>query len=207
MRKTLWMIALALSAIVAPTVVRAANITYTLNEAVGAGSVTGFITTDGTIGTLAAGNILDWNLILNDGTNPTFDLLGPLSGNNSGASVSADLSATATQLLYNFSGVLGNFFLQSPSPASGGPFVGYSSNFDCTGTGQGPTNGVCLSVLPVSGGIFPNLQQTVLTGDGVIASVVTTPEPSTGVLLFGGVGMVFVLVMRKRIAKGLPQAI
>jgi hypothetical protein len=49
---------------------------------VGAGGVTGFIETDGTAGTLSDGNILDWNLLLNNGTT-TFSLLGPLSGNNS----------------------------------------------------------------------------------------------------------------------------
>ena len=37
-------------------------------------------------------------------------------------------------------------------------------------------------------------------------TVTTTPEPGTGGLLMLGIGFGFVLVMRKRIAQGLPQA-
>src|ERR1019366_3589762 len=75
----------------------AATITYDVNRTIGAGSVIGFVETDGTIGVLSASNILDWNLVLNEGTNPTFDILGPLSGSNSVVGVvGADLSATAT---------------------------------------------------------------------------------------------------------------
>ena len=42
----------------------AANITYCANDLVGVGTVTGMITTDGTIGTLGASNILSFNLNL-----------------------------------------------------------------------------------------------------------------------------------------------
>jgi len=53
--------------------------------------VGGSITTDGTLGTLTASNILDWDLIgtvlqtpcLISGCNTLFNLTGPLSGNNS----------------------------------------------------------------------------------------------------------------------------
>ena len=52
MRKSLWIIALVFAAIGAPSVVRAdpTDITYTVSETVGAGNVTGFITTNGTMG-------------------------------------------------------------------------------------------------------------------------------------------------------------
>src|SRR5262245_35686059 len=55
---------------------------------VGAGSVSGTITTDGTSGFLAASNIIDWNIMLNPNPGAPFDLLGPLSGNNSGLGIS-----------------------------------------------------------------------------------------------------------------------
>src|ERR1700686_4708189 len=55
---------------------------YNVNDTVGAGSVTGFIQTDGDLGVLAQADITDWHLVLNDGTS-TFDLFGPASGNNS----------------------------------------------------------------------------------------------------------------------------
>jgi|SRR6516164_9195044 len=53
--------------------------------------VGGSITTDGTLGTLTASNIIDWDLIgtvlqtpcLISGCNTLFNLTGPLSGNNS----------------------------------------------------------------------------------------------------------------------------
>jgi hypothetical protein len=59
-----------------------ANSIYNVGQTVGSGTVTGSITTDGTIGVLSSNNILDWNLVVNDGTN-TVNLFGPLSGSNS----------------------------------------------------------------------------------------------------------------------------
>ena len=55
-----------------------ADIEYNTSQTIGAGGVTGFIETDGTIGTLNTGNILDWDLLVNTGVS-TFDLVGPLS--------------------------------------------------------------------------------------------------------------------------------
>lgn len=55
----------------------AADITYHVNQAVGAGGVTGFIETDGTIGVLDLSDILDWNLVSTDGMVPRLTSLGP----------------------------------------------------------------------------------------------------------------------------------
>ena len=94
MRTSIWFIALALAASLLPTAAKA-DITYAVDETVGAGSATGFITTNGTIGTLDTADILDWNLTLNDGTNPPVDLEGPASGNNSLVFlIGSDLTAT-----------------------------------------------------------------------------------------------------------------
>jgi hypothetical protein len=46
----------------AASICGASPITYSVNQTVGAGSVSGFIETDGTIGTLTTANILNWNL-------------------------------------------------------------------------------------------------------------------------------------------------
>src|SRR5580704_4409413 len=81
-----------------------ADIIYNVSRTIGTGSVSGFIRTDGTIGTLGGADFTDWNLLLTVGAN-TFDLTGPLSGNDSSVFVSGlDASATANDLLFNFSG-------------------------------------------------------------------------------------------------------
>lgn len=76
-----------------------ASITYNVNLMIGTGTVTGTITTDGTVGVLAQANIVGYNLQLSEDTR-TFHLsccnFFPFTG--------SDLSATATQLLFNFSG-------------------------------------------------------------------------------------------------------
>jgi hypothetical protein len=74
-------------------------ITYYLNQPVGAGSLTGYIETDGTTGVLSSLNILGWDLLLNDGST-TF----ALPDSRSFADVAgSDLSATPAQLVFDFS--------------------------------------------------------------------------------------------------------
>jgi hypothetical protein len=92
-------------------VAAASPIAYSVNRTIAAGSVTGTIQTDGTVGVLAAANVLDWNLTLNDGTN-TFVLTGPASGNNSHVFISgSDVTATAANLSFNFSGADSGYLL------------------------------------------------------------------------------------------------
>jgi len=83
-----------------------ASIVYSLNRTIGAGTVTGFIETDGTIGVLGSANITDWMLTLNapnlrDG--PTV----VINASDIGASIvvfdGTALSASTTALTFNFS--------------------------------------------------------------------------------------------------------
>jgi|ERR1017187_5664391 hypothetical protein len=171
----------------------AATITYDVNQTVGAGGVTGFVETDGTIGVLSASNILDWNLVVNEGnTNPTFDILGPLSGSNSVVGVvGTDLSATATQLLFNFSGTDSGYALfQHPSLFAGSDFWCLSS------ADQG------CSIVPPGGEVVKaccvNVGES-LSGTDVIASASGVPEPST--LSFLGLGMAVLGFWRFRVSK------
>src|ERR1700737_1754901 len=70
--------------LISGTVASAADpIVYTVNLSFGGGTVTGDIITDGTIGALTESNIIDWVLTLDNGVDPAFTLMGPLSGNNS----------------------------------------------------------------------------------------------------------------------------
>jgi len=78
--------------------------TYSVDRTIGTGTITGFIETDGSLGVLGAGNFVDWSLLLNVGTD-TYTLYGPSSGNNSSVYVQgSDVTATATQVLFNFNG-------------------------------------------------------------------------------------------------------
>ncbi|MGD1096950.1 MAG: hypothetical protein ABSB35_33780 [Bryobacteraceae bacterium] len=182
----------------------ATNITYTVDQTIGAGGVTGDIVTDGTIGALAQSDVVDWNLLLNDGTN-TFDLTGPLSGGNSDFEDLAgpgDLSATATQLMFDFSGTSASevnyIYFQTNGAtqiASGNLqsevcFGGISIASICFGDEQ----------LIVLGG--PN-QVTPLSGTQVIASVSASapgvPEPSTFAMAFAAL-LVMGYRMRKRLS-------
>ena len=186
MRTSIWFITLALAAALSPTAAKA-DITYAVDETVGAGSATGFITTNGTIGTLDIADILDWNLTLNDGTHPAVDLEGPASGNNSLALlVGSDLTATSTQLVFAFGAADGGrlqFYV------IGGPVICYSTIVDCTGT-----IGVSLDTLtPDTDFVF-----TALSDTQAIAGPVPAPEPSTVALL--PVGIALLLLTRKRLA-------
>lgn len=187
-RTSMWFVTLALAAALLPTAAKA-DITYAVDETVGAGSATGFITTNGTIGTLDVADIVNWNLTLNDGTSPPVDLEGPASGNNSlVVLVGSDLTATPTQLLFAF-GVADGGRLQFY--VVGGPIICYSTIVDCTGTPPG----VSLDTLtPDANFVF-----TALSDTEAIAGPVPAPEPSTLVLLPAGIALL--LLTRKRFAR------
>jgi hypothetical protein len=87
------------------------------------GGVTGTIETDGTLGQIGAGNIVNWNLVLNDGTN-VFNLIGNGSvGDNSNVGSSGNvITATASALSFDFSSMAYLLF-QAPDLGSGQTFV------------------------------------------------------------------------------------
>jgi len=190
-------IALLLSAVLCS----AADITYDVDQTVGIGSVTGFIETDGTIGVLGASNILNWNLLLNDGST-TFDLLGPLSGSNSQFGLSgSDLSASTTQMLFDFSGS-GDAIFQAPTLFTGLDYwctqgaPPYLSGITCSaGTPAGGSIGTG-EVLVTS--VIDDGQATGLSGTDVIASVSSVPEPSTLLLT----GVCFLGILTRSLSRG-----
>lgn len=155
--------------------------TYGLSNPIGDGGVTGTIETDGTIGTLSAANIADWNLVVDDGLN-TFNLLGPLSGDNSQLLFSfrteVGLSATATELLFDFGANSGGVLFQNPE-------IGNGPNFYAIDDQRGAITGL-RGVETLRVGVFGIIQSSVpRTETAAIATVV--PEPSTALLL--GIGL------------------
>jgi len=73
--------------------------TYAVNQTVGSGTLTGSITTDGSIGGLGGNNILAWNLTI------TSVITSNLTDSNSSFDVDGALSATNTGIFFDFSGL------------------------------------------------------------------------------------------------------
>jgi hypothetical protein len=184
--------------LVGAVVCSASSITYEVDQTVGAGSVTGFIETDGTTGILGSGDILNWNLTLNDGTPTTFDLLGPLSGSNSQLDLQgSDLSATATQLLFNFNDTSEGFVLfQAPNTGSKQDFW-CPADADTVNTCANEPSGEALQISPTGTLQFSSLSGTAV----VIASVSTSVVPEPSSIPFAVAGLFGILVAGRRYSK------
>ena len=77
---------------------------YNVSLAVGSGTITGSIQTDGHLGVLSAADITNANLILTDGSH-TINIIGAQSFRSFGS----DLTATTSALDFNFGGTGGGF--------------------------------------------------------------------------------------------------
>jgi hypothetical protein len=115
-----------------------------ISAAAGA-TITGYIETDGTLGPILVGgpfqNITDWNLVISQGT-ATFDVLGPMSGDNSwvvahGASTGIGfwpLIATPTTLQFDYSTIGSSFGFRSKLAPVGLYLSWYGSPLDLGST-------------------------------------------------------------------------
>jgi hypothetical protein len=161
---------LACALLVAVGMVRSASaspITYNLNLAIGSGSVTGSIRTDGTVGILATENLLDWTILVNDGsTSSTF-----IPGNTSAYQVNNyQLLASPTQLTFNFGGQ-GFLFFQS------------GLSWLCLDGVTGSCTGHASAAVVNEGGPW----QVTAERGVVVVGAAAVPEPSTWLLLGTGV--------------------
>lgn len=163
---------------------------YSLNQTVGAGNVSGSITTDGTTGALGSGNITAFNLLLNDGTT-TFNL----TNLNGGVLFSGNaLTATAGALSFNFGAAGTNFALfQAPNPGSGVTYFCLQTS-GCYQPVATPGEG-----LRITGTLLNNsLQGNVSFATAAVAGV---PEPATWAMMLAGFGaMGFAMRRRKKVA-------
>lgn len=170
-------LALVPLALGAASLCSAGSITYQISLPAGVGSATGYIVTDGTIGVLGQANIIAYNLFLSDpaASSSTWTLVCcnffPFYG--------SALSATATQLLFNFSGTgvvdfadptLDFQLCLSTAGGSGGP---------CQGAGVGLS---FLTLLPSFG---YNYQFTSVSGTAVIGTATATPITTTTTVKYG----------------------
>lgn len=150
-------------------------ITYIGNRTIGAGSASLSITTDDTLGILSKVNIIDWTITV---TKPGESaLLNP--GNTNLIFSSTALSATATQLLFDFDGS-GGFAFATSGVGNGRPgyCISGASGVNCNNT-------------PNTEGVFFTSGDVTQTFDGVsvLGSVNNgVPEPTSWALMIAGFG-------------------
>lgn len=159
---------------------------YTINRTIGAGSVTGSVTTDGTLGALAAANITGWTLTLSEGG----DTFGLTTG-NSGLLVNGILTATATQLLFDFAAP-GRVLFQTPAADDlGNPFwclEGFAT--DCAIAGAGES-------VRASGPTTP-FESTTYASEQVIGTRELATVPAPGALAVFAIGLAGLALARRR---------
>jgi hypothetical protein len=154
----------------------ASPITYEVDVVVGGGSVVGTVATNGGLGALTPSDFIAWNLQLNGLNGATY----VISSKDSNAVVwgkGSDVTATSSQLLYNFGG--NGFLVFQDGKGSG-------RHYYCNSA----VNGACyqgISIVP--NGYNDGTQDIVaMTGNDVFATAV--PELSTwAYMLFGFVGL------------------
>jgi hypothetical protein len=181
----------ALLLLMSPIAAGAAPIIYDVDRTIGAGTVTGFVQTDGTLGVLNTVNITDWTLNLTApnllGGSP--DVIDFATGGLTFLSGSAT-TATLTQLLFDFSTADSIFLLQGGSNY----WCLETANLNCTGLGAGEHIGQ---------GIQTNVAQTVIhSGSIVVGTVAAVPEPEIYAMMGVGLGLLGWVGRRKKLREG-----
>ena len=176
-----------------PHVAAATPISYNVLDLIsGTASMSGTITTDGTLGVLSAANIIAWNLTLFDGSDSSQIVNGV---NSSEVQVHGGaLSATLTTLTFNFTSGLGarDFYFAAPIAGE----LCYTSFGNCWGT---PGAGVW----SVGGDLQSHF--SAYNAPQVIASAAeaSVPEPMTFTLVGSGLaGVVYRRRQKSRATRG-----
>jgi hypothetical protein len=157
------------------------DVTYAINQSIGSGSVVGQIVTDGKTGVLAQSDIVSWSLTLN-GAGGVSSNITSVGGESVFKLVGSDLSATSTNLYFNYSGSdTGWLAFQVANPGLYSGHQYYCDNTNWFGCSKGA------SVVPTVYNDPSAIYDTSWTGNQVIASVA---GPSDSALFQSIVGLI-----------------
>jgi hypothetical protein len=149
-----------------------ASVVYNFSETVNAFHVSGTLTTDGVIGVLSANDIQAFSLTVSG------DPYVLTKANTSFSLVGSGLTATSSQLLFDFSANFGNFTAVGFSPLGA---VGFDNYFG--------TETIVFAGSP---------HQSVALGNLVLGTVAAVPEPATwAMMILGFAGLGFMAYRRK----------
>jgi hypothetical protein len=192
---------LAVVTVALSSVVARANIIYPVNttitssdptgNALQSNTVSGSITTDGTIGVIGTSNILSWDLNLIDGLSAANDFELTPADSAVVEDTGSALSATATGLSFNFSGT-GEFLIQAiPGAFSGSHYFCFSTGNACLAGETISPQFITVDGVVATGAAEPIGQQPLAPPAG------SAPEPSSyGLMITGALGVGAVLKRR-----------
>ena len=170
--------------------------TYSVHDSNGAFSVDGSITTDGALGDLSAGEITGWNLTIAGDYQTVFQTFNLLPGNSTMSLIGDHLTATPTELRYDYSVVV----FPTEGLSFSGTFPGdFTASVSYTSSGFGNffvdirqpcPPGDCF--VGVVGGGRSGIQ-TIATADGA-----ATPLPPALTLFATGLGALGLLGWRTK---------
>lgn len=159
---------------------------YTVNQTIGLGSVTGSLTTNGTIGALSASDFTAWDLLLTGAGGVTYSIS---QANSSVVAIGGSVTATNDNIFFNYSSGANDYLLFQDGLFTGMRYwCNASTSSDCL---QGA------SVVPQSFN-SPSAQFEARRGTIAIATVSAVPEPATWALMLAGFAMVGAAVRYRR---------
>lgn len=200
--KTLSVAAVIAVALGGATITPAAATTYAGTRHLGAdGLVKLVLVTDDTVGFLTEDNVLDWTVTITNGIDSQ-TLFGPLSGDNSLLRLQGTaLTASATQLLFDFEGEGHLLFATEFSPAvrgyciDGQLFIPFRCGFENVGGAEHITFG-----LPNPDNIKVSANGLAVLGTAIGGPApAPAPEPAAWALMIAGFGLAGARLRRRRV--------